>query len=162
MALVSTVSGASSNSYAEQSEANSFFNDSLDADKWSAVSNKDPALITATSFLELMLYCGDKTSPAQSLNHPRSGLYDQYDVLIPSGTIAPQIKEALYHLALYMAENPDAFGVKDYTKKIKVDVIVIEKDIAAFGKYDSLPERVKSLIDPFLEEGGSEVTLNLI
>jgi len=161
MALDATISGTTSNSYVTEAEALTYFDDSLDAAAWTAITTKAPALISSTSFLELMFYYGTKTVSAQALNHPRSGIYDQYGISIPSTIIAPQIKEATYLLALYMAENPDAFDVKSYVKKIRVDVITIEKDVAAFGKYQSLPERVKALIDPFLVESGAGVTLGL-
>jgi hypothetical protein len=161
MALIATVSGTTSNSYALEVDATAYFDDSLDAAAWTAITTKAPALITATSFLELMFYNGTKTVSTQALNHPRTALFDQYGTSIDSAIVAPQIKQACYLLALYMAENPDAFSVKGYTKKIKVDVIEIEKEVAPFGKYQSLPERVKALIDPFLVNGGGSASLTL-
>ena len=162
MALDATVSGTSANSYDTSANATLYFDDSLDAAAWTAITTKDPAMITATRFLELMFYHGNKTVDAQALNHPRTALYDKYGDSVSSTVIAPQMKEACYLLALYMAENPDAFSVKGYTKKIKVDVIEIEKEVAPFGKYQSLPESVKALIDPYLVDGGgSSNTLTL-
>ncbi len=151
MALDATISGTSSNSYVTTAEADLYFTDSLYSSSWTAVGDKDVALISATNYLEMFAYGGTKAVTEQALLHPRKDIYDRDGTEIVSTVIARDVKRATFELALYMSENLDAFKEADKTTRIKVAVIEIEQELKEFGSYSSLPLRVKQLIDPFLE-----------
>ena len=65
------------NSYASVASADSYFSTRLDAAAWEEASpdNKEKALVTATSILDVKEWGGVAVSSSQPLSFPRTGSY---------------------------------------------------------------------------------------
>ena len=102
MALDASVGTSTSNSYLTEVEADAYFDNRLHGtSRWSALSDKEPALISMTNLLDW--YCkfkGSQTSTTQALKWPRTG------VILPDGTtldddiIPTNVKNAVCELVL--------------------------------------------------------------
>jgi hypothetical protein len=146
-----TIGGASSNSFVDLAYADAYFLSTLSAVRWAALTVKNEALVSGTLYLDTLGYKGTVATDTQALQFPRLG----------SAVIPERIKIATCGLALYMAENQDAFGVADMTTEIKVAVIQIKQEVAAIGSISSLPLGIKNLIREFLDDGEGSLTLVL-
>lgn len=108
--LVATVGGATSNSYAEVSEADAYFDGRQNVSAWTRASEdqKKRALILATARIDQEEFVGTLVSPltgtsagtTQALRWPRQGATNEegWDYLT---TVIPEpVKKATYELAL--------------------------------------------------------------
>lgn len=122
MALVTTVGGASANSYGDADGAAAYFLATGRADQWDrAVAGLPEAwLLRAMPYLEAQEYPGSRASSTQALEFPRvgghpstltptttsvTGLYDLRGRFWASTAIPQPLKDAQYEQALAMAEN---------------------------------------------------------
>jgi len=151
MALISTVGDSSANSYVSLAEADVYYADSLFLDRWDALSSKEAALVTGTRIIDSLTFDGEVTSATQALQLPRSGMVDRNGVDVDDSVIPTEIKQAVYDLALYVAENPDSLTTGSGITRIKVDVIEIEQNAIELGDVSSLPSSVQRLLAPFLQ-----------
>ncbi len=119
MALVATVSGASSNSYVTLAEAETYFGDRLGASdngNWNKDSagtsrtdaTKSAALVTATRRIDEEQFLGVKVSTTQALKWPRYDVNDEdgipfYDSSSPA--IPERVKQATYLCALELLKT---------------------------------------------------------
>lgn len=149
--LDATIGGANSNSYVDVAFADAYFATTLKAASWVALTVKSEALVSATLYLDTFDYKSVVATETQALQFPR---LDQTD-------IPYRMKVATCEQALYMAENPDAFGIADKTTEIKVAVIQIKQEVASFGSISSLPLGIKNLIREFLDTGQGGLNLVL-
>lgn len=115
MAINALIGGTSSNSYITVDQADALYLDTFQNEKWVALSTeqKEIALISATTNLEVLTYKGKKCDPSsddplkpQALQWPRQchvcrGVTAKCD-MIPSS-----IQWATAYLALELFENPD-------------------------------------------------------
>lgn len=113
MALVATVSGASSNSYVTLAEAESYFDDVLGASDngdWETTlagaartdAQKSAALVTATRRIDEEMFLGYKVSTTQALKWPRYEVYDEDGIALynsASPAIPERVKQATYACA---------------------------------------------------------------
>lgn len=109
MALITTVGGSTSDSYASIAEADLYFAASshvLSA-TWLALSTnqKETALRTAARQLNLLNYYGCAVTTTQALKFPRT-----YKTAFTSTAIPQQIKYAQMEQALYVAQNATSGG----------------------------------------------------
>lgn len=121
------------NSYADVGDSITYFLDTLRSSRWTAVdvNTKSAALIDATRYLDRLNWIGTKTSSAQPLAWPRSGVVDKEGNVVDGGTVPSFIKEATYEVALRLAEDPsiiDNFSNQtgDNTKRVKAGDVEAE------------------------------------
>src|SRR5262245_25196179 len=76
---------------------------------WAAGSAdyKARSLVTATRLLDRQCWQGEKTSPSQALQWPRTGVVDKYGDEVSSLAVPLLIEEATYELALAILVDPD-------------------------------------------------------
>lgn len=159
MSLDATVGGASSNSYATQSAATSYFGDRLDAATWtSAVTgDRDSSLIMATLRLDTEDYKGAPLFFTQRLKWPRAWVYDNDGRLLSSATIPQVIQQATFEYALALLKEPTLLGDSGLEGFINVklgSLDVTPRVIAGAA----LPAFIKRLIAPVRVGGfGSNV-----
>lgn len=96
------------NSYQTAATATTYFNDSIRALDWEVIDSekKDQLLITATRMIDRQRWQGAKTSEAQALAFPRTGLTDKEGNAVDSGSVPQAVIEAQAELAF--ALNNDA------------------------------------------------------
>ena len=105
----STIKGASANSYASLSDSNDYFDTSPDSSTWSNKSDdeKKRALISATRWIETLVFYGDRCDEGQALKFPRTN-YQVDGVELTCTLIPNNIKYAQYELARALANDTDA------------------------------------------------------
>jgi len=137
----------------------------LDAAEWTTAiaagaDDEKRALVMATRVLETLSYDGAKTSSAQSLAFPRTGLTDRDGVTVSSSTIPQAMKDACFELALAFLKNSklvnlpsmgaSAGGRVAQTLKTGPDSVTFFGAGGAAGVPGALPATVERLIAPFL------------
>lgn len=112
--LDATVGGASANAYAEVSDADTYFDERLQAANWTGESSadvKERALIMATRRLDVLEYTGYRNATTQALKWPRSDAFDEDGEEYATDAIPAVIIEATYETALWLlnktAESTD-------------------------------------------------------
>lgn len=119
MALDASIGGASSNSYVDLASADLYFSTRLYSDAWlnAQTTEKEAALITATSRLEEDQYIGGRASSTQALSWPRyaaekrdvpgvTGGYSTYYAGYYLATEIPKpLKDATCELALALLQS---------------------------------------------------------
>ena len=105
----STIKGASANSYASLSDSNDYFDTSPDSSTWTNKSDdeKKRALISATRWIETLVFYGDRCDEGQALKFPRTN-YQVDTVELDCSSIPNNIKYAQYELARALANDTDA------------------------------------------------------
>ncbi len=105
----STIKGASANSYASLSDSNDYFDTSPDSSTWTNKSDdeKKRALISATRWIETLVFYGDRCDEGQALKFPRTN-YQVDGVELTCTLIPNNIKYAQYELARALANDTDA------------------------------------------------------
>ena len=105
----STIKGASANSYASLSDSNDYFDTSPDSSTWSNKTDdeKKRALISATRWIETLVFYGDRCDEGQALKFPRTN-YQVDGVELTCTLIPNNIKYAQYELARALANDTDA------------------------------------------------------
>lgn len=147
MAIDSTPSGDSANSYISISDADDYFSTHLYASDWdnATVESKEKALVMSTRILDEKIdWIGSKNTKEQALAWGRSGVMDDgYDV---DATIVPQpVKNATAEFAKNLiadnsTENADGKGLE----KLKVDTVELTFDKSDTA--DVLPDIVKEML----------------
>ena len=96
-----TIKGENANSYVTLTEANSYFETVPDSSTWTNKSDdeKKRALISATRWIETLVFYGDRCDESQALKFPRTN-YQVDGVELACSTIPNNIKYAQYELAL--------------------------------------------------------------
>lgn len=113
MSLDATIGGATANSYALRSEADSYFADRpLISAAWTSASStqKDAALIMATGRLDAETFAGSPASVTQALQWPRYDVRNRAFGFYPLTSIPAPLKEATYLLALEIITDPTILG----------------------------------------------------
>lgn len=104
--LIDTPKATDANAYATETEGDSYFNTRLGATAWTAASvdDKKRALIMATARLDLEIYEGFKTDPAQALKWPRFGADDDDGNAIDADFIPRIIEVATFETGLQLLQ----------------------------------------------------------
>jgi hypothetical protein len=144
------------NSYADVTDADTYFADRLDAAAWTAadVTAKSQALVTATGVLENMSWTGVAMSPTQDLAFPRYGTY--FDPRIGTrmeigDSTPPRVFTASIELAYHFLNNDGILDNTGTVKDIEVGSIKLTEVIAP----NLIPGIVKRLIKPLLVNAGA-------
>lgn len=151
--VTATVGGASSNSYVTTAEADTYFDERLQATNWTGgdADDKSRAVIQATRLLDREEFRGEKASQSQALKWPRIWTFNEDGYEYASDAIPTPIKHATFELALRLlnddASSTDTLaGTKlESFKRVKVGPLEVEPR----QSYDpaDLPDSVRSLID---------------
>jgi len=108
MALDATVKGAAANSYITRADADTYFADRLNTSDWdnATTSNKDAALMTATSLLDMGFeWVGAIRTTTQALRWPRSGSLDRDGREYNYDLVPQPIKDAVCDTALALLQR---------------------------------------------------------
>ena len=141
------------NSYVTLEESFAYFEDRIDGAEWfnldgSAVTR---ALVTATKVLDALNWSGYTTASSQTLNFPRTNLWDSNRSNYLDGeTIPVFIKEAQMELAFYLALNTDAITGEQVRETTRVGALTIQT-----VPLPKLPTQVRRLIRPYRGISGS-------
>ena len=104
-----TIKGANANSYVTLSESNDYFDTSPDSSTWTNKTDdqKKRALISATRWIDTMVYYGNRCDTGQALKFPRNN-YQVDGVELSCSTIPQNIKYAQFELARALANDTGA------------------------------------------------------
>lgn len=103
-----TLSGASSNSYVTLAEADAYFETVPHDEHWTGSDDaKNRALITATRYLDVFSYHGERCETTQALKWPRKE-YTVDGVKLACTLIPTQIKHATFELAHQLSHDGEA------------------------------------------------------
>lgn len=145
------------NSYVNVAEADTYFENRVDADSWEAADNiqKEQALVTATQLLDDMSWTGTAISETQPLAFPRSGSYfdPRLGAFIEFSDIAypDRIVKATYELALHLLNNEGLLTESGSVTNITVGSIQLQ----SIKGVSRTPSLVRRLIKPMLINQGS-------
>jgi hypothetical protein len=144
------------NSYATVAEADSYFEDRLDAAAWSLASEeqREKALVTATTVIDTMRWLGYVTDDEQRLAFPRVGRYfdDKLgtEVQMDSSEVPERILIGLFEQAYHLLNSEgildevgtlDSLGVGSISIDIKREAALI-------------PPIVRKVVRPLLRTAG--------
>lgn len=151
--LVTTVSGASANSYVTLAQADAYFDERLNADDWTDQGDNDQkkALVMAARRLDQVNWKGYKATSGQALAWPRSDLEDKDGYTVASDTIPQQIQDAQCELALAILASDDFLadtGLEGF-ESVKVGPISVDPRITRTGA--ELPANVVREAAEFME-----------
>jgi hypothetical protein len=145
------------NSYVDLTDANSYFTDRLDVAAWESANDtqKEQALVTATSMLDNLDWTGVAVSDDQTLAFPRSGTYFDprlgTDVILDELTVPTRIDVGTCELAYHLLNND---GLLDDTGN--VDTIELGSiTLNSISSPRTIPYTVKAHIKPLLLNQGS-------
>lgn len=158
--IISTVGGATSNSYTTDAEAATYWSTRLGGDTWAAetdTATREKALITATSKLDENIFIGSRVSGSQRLKFPRYwveridlGASGNVSYYYTNDEIPQQIKDATIELAQELLGSASAIpaGLEMF-KVLRVGPLDMELNVAATSQ--SLSSRVSVLLRGFLQ-----------
>ena len=148
---------ANANSYVSNADADTYFSDRLNSEKWddATEANQDQALVTSTSIIEREKFRGARTSDSQDLEFPRTGLTDRYDTAVDDTSIPNEVKLSTYELAIELLGN-SAIQTKGNVASNKKRLITGEVQIEYFGNNDprgsaTLPAVVYQYLKYFID-----------
>jgi hypothetical protein len=104
-----TIKSETANSYVTLSESNDYFDTSPDSSTWTNKTDdqKKRALISATRWIETLVFYGDRCDESQALKFPRTN-YQVDGVELTCTLIPNNIKYAQYELARALANDTGA------------------------------------------------------
>jgi hypothetical protein len=144
------------NSYVTLDEANAYFIDRSNSDKWHVLNNNDKEeyLTTATGYLDdVVTYVGVAVSTSQSLAWPREGSYfdDRYNnsVSFEDPDRPHRLQKATFEMAMHLIENPCVLDTTAKAESIGVSSIKLTNI-----QYPArLPHLVRRALGPIAESG---------
>ena len=107
--IIATLKSETANSYVTLSEANDYFDTSPDSSTWTNKTDdqKKRALISATRWIDTLVFYGDRCDESQALKFPRTNYQvDRFE--LSCSTIPNNIKYAQYELARALANDTGA------------------------------------------------------
>lgn len=141
------------NTYINQSDADTYFAESINNTAWTALSStqKEQYLVTATRMIDRQTWAGDKTVSNQTLAWPRTSVVDRYGNAVNSAAVPLDIINAECELAFAISVDPSVLTVKNQSSNIKsvkagpAEVTFMRPIIA--GKF---PQVVQELLGQYL------------
>jgi hypothetical protein len=147
------------NSYATVAEADSYFENRLDAAAWTDAEDdqKALALMTATALLDDQHWIGAVSDVDQDLAFPRVASYFDpkkgQNITLDEEVVPIRITIATYELAYHLLNNDGILDSTGSVLKIEVGPIKLDK----IQTVTKIPGTVKRQINPLLKNGGSRV-----
>jgi len=152
--LDATVGGASSNTFATQSECDNY-DDSRPAssgNEWSGAASavKDEALLWAAKLMEsLFAWTGYRVDSTQALTWPRSGMWDRNDNAIATTVIPQELKDAQCEYARLLIASDlaaDSDIEKQKIRSLKAGPVSLEFGSGVSGAEARVPDAVALLL----------------
>ncbi len=162
MALV-TIGGSSYIVYSSLSEADEYFNASIQYDDWNAFNDdqKRRGIVSATRLIDRQGWQGEKTeqgSPTQDLEFPRDDLTDCSGDSVSSEDSLARAVEASQLLAFDLLDGQELETSKtteDLTKRLKAGSVEIENFRADQNSATRFPADVMELLGCFFSGGAA-------
>ena len=133
-----TIKGANANSYVTLAEADAYFETVPSSTQWDNKQDdkKNRALISATRWIDTLVYYGDRCDDDQALKFPRTNY--QVDGVELACTLIPQnIKYAQFELANALAHDTDAItggtGTDGNFEQVKLGDIEVKYNTKSQG-----------------------------
>jgi hypothetical protein len=144
------------NSYVDASEADAYFETRLDVAAWddAGVSEREKALVTATTLLDSLTWTGITSDATQNLAFPRTGSYFDPKLGIVkelSGT-PTRIMNGCYELAYHLLNNDGLLDNSGDVSSLKLGTAL---DLKQISNPDIFPGIVRSFIKPLLANAGA-------
>ena len=133
-----TIKSETANSYVTLSESNDYFDTSPDSSTWTNKTDdqKKRALISATRWIDTLVFYGDRCDESQALKFPRTN-YQVDGVELSCSTIPNNIKYAQYELARALANETDAMtgntGTDGNIEQVKLGDIQVKYNTKSQG-----------------------------
>lgn len=146
------------NTYLTLADAKTYLEGGIHASAFmnAEIADQNKALVTATRMFERVMWRGTKTSDAQTLSWPRTGVTDKYGNAVSSGSVPQIIKDAQCELALALIED-SALQNKASTaaqqKSVTAGSVSVEFFKTPNGAATRFPLPVHELISQFIGEG---------
>jgi len=125
--VIATAGGATSNSYCTVAEANTYHESRLHNEPWdnAGADDKSASVVWATRMLDDQYdWDGSKSTEAQALRWPRTGLVDQDGYSVDDSTIPQFLIDATSELArLLIEEDRRAGDASDEFSRLRVSSI---------------------------------------
>jgi hypothetical protein len=159
MSLDATIGGSSSNSYVTVAEADAYFADRAHNSNWTGLAAEDKPnfLISASQMLDwYVTWKGVRTESAQSMDWPRTGVYDDRGELFDDDVVPADIKTAVFELALVNIEedrtaDDDLAGLKE----IKAGSLGLKTDETALNTSNkTIPDKVWGILRGYTTRSG--------
>lgn len=164
--LDATVGGPNANAYAEVADADTYFDERLQAANWTGESDEDVkerALIMATRRVDAFDFEGVKVSTAQALKWPRIDAYDEDDEEYPTDAIPTVVLYATYELALAylndVAGSTDPLAPTGLEQFDRAKVGPLEVEVNHSHRAGAVPDHVLRLLAPVLRSAGFMATM---
>jgi hypothetical protein len=146
------------NSYVTLDEANAYFIDRSDSDKWHLLNNNDKEeyITTATRYLDdAVTYVGVAVSTSQPLAWPREGSYfdDKFNdtVSFKDPDRPDRLQKATFEMAMHLIENPGVLNSTTTVDNISVSSI----KLSGIQNPSRLPHIVRKALGNLAEFGGN-------
>ena len=136
--IIATIKSETANSYVTLSEANDYFDTSPDSSTWTNKTDdqKKRALISATRWIDTLVFYGDRCDDGQALKFPRNN-YQVDGVELACSTIPNNIKYAQYELARALANDTDAItgntGTAGVAKEVELGELKVKYSEASLA-----------------------------
>lgn len=172
MSLITTVAGASANSYSDADYADAYFCTTGREARWRAIlDRREGALYDGMLFIEAQNYVGSRATMGQALEFPRVGGYrirrmlgqgfqliDYRGRIWTSDAIPPPIKNAQCEMALILGEDESWLSGDMDTASIRTGVVTVSGG-GSSRRGLVIPSAVMLWLDGFLLQGGSTIRL---
>lgn len=157
MALNNTIGDADANCYPSLVEANAYFVDRAHAEAWEEVENQTQMLITASSQIDWYItWKGSRVTGTQSMDWPRSGVYDKVGELYSEDVIPKDVKVAVYELALSSFDGDrTSDGDLSGLSEVKAGSLMIKTDDGMYStKPDTIPSKIWKILEGLTVKSG--------
>ncbi len=158
--LIATPGASDANSYVTLDEAIEYFSNRMYADVWEAIEDQENALITATSVIDWYItWKGVRVNGTQSLDWPRSGVYDKVGVLYSEIIIPADVKVAVFEYVLSSASvDRTADGALAGLSEVKAGSLQLKTDDGIYNTTpDTIPDKIWKILSGLTTKGGAGV-----
>lgn len=161
MPLNATVGSTSANSYPTVAEANAYFANRIHSSGWDSFDDQAALLVTCSQMIDWYFkWKGVKVNDAQSMKWPRTGAVRRDGTVISETEIPPEIKIAVYELALSSVEEDRTSDFSLYgLEQVKAGSLMVK---AAGSKSPpsakkAIPEKVSKILSDLYIKGSLNV-----
>src|SRR6056297_897394 len=158
MALNAILGDSEQNSYVTEDQATTYFSDRAFSQDWEEFEEKAKLLILSSSMIDWYVsFKGIKTVASQNMAWPRTGAIRSDGTTIGEAELPPEIKIAVYELALSSIEE-DRSSDNPLTgiESLKAGPLSLKADIENFrsNKKKPIPEKVRNILSDITKTSG--------
>lgn len=157
MAIDATVGGLTTNSYVTLAEANTYFTNRVHADSWEDSEVQEQLLITASSTIDWFItWKGTKATGTQTMDWPRTGVYDKVGELYPEDVVPIDVKIATFEMALSsMDSDRTADGDLAGLSEVKAGSLQLKTDDGMYNTQpDVIPDKIWKILAGLTTKSG--------